>query len=65
MRHKTGFDRNQIQIISLEQSVEKEALVRIIDVFVDMLDLEVFGFKYYNLNKEGRPPFHPSTMMKI
>ena len=65
MRHKTGFDRNQIQIISLEQLVEKEALVRIIDVFVDMLDLEVFGFKYYNLNKEGRPPFHPSTMMKI
>lgn len=65
MRHKTGFDRNQIQIISLEQLVEKEALVRIIDVFVDMLDLEVFGFKYYNLNKEGRPPFHPSTIMKI
>ena len=65
MQHKTGPDRNQIQMISLDQMVEKEALVRIIDAFVDMLDLESFGFTYYKLNREGRPPFHPSTMMKI
>jgi len=65
MRHKTGFDRNQLQMLSLEQMVEKQALVRVIDAFVDMLDMEVFEFKYYSLNKEGRPPFHPSTMMKI
>jgi transposase/IS5 family transposase len=52
-------------MISLEQMVEKESLVRIIDAFVDMLDLEQFGFSYYSLNKEGRPPFHPATMMKI
>ena len=65
MHHKTGSDRNQIQMISLEQMVEKQALVRVIDAFVDMLDMEVFEFKYYKLNKEGRPPFHPSTMMKI
>lgn len=65
MQHKTGPDRNQIQMISLDQMVEKEALVRIIDAFVDMLELESFGFTYYKLNKEGRPPFHPATMMKI
>jgi len=39
--------------------IEKEALERIIDAFVDMLDLETFGFNYYQLNTEGRPPFHP------
>ncbi len=33
MHHKIGFDRNQIQIISIEQLVEKEVLVRIIDAF--------------------------------
>jgi transposase len=65
MHHVTGIDRNQTQIISLEQMVEEESFARVIDAFVDMLDLESFGFTYYKLNKEGRPPFHPSTMMKI
>jgi len=52
-------------MISLEQMVDEESMVRIIDAFVDMLDLEQFGFTYFKLNKEGRPPFHPATMMKI
>ena len=65
MHHKSGIDRNQMQMFSLEDKVEKEALVRVIDAFVDMLDLESLGFSYYKLNKEGRPPFHPATMMKI
>lgn len=52
-------------MISLEQMVEKESLVRIIDAFVDMLNLEQFSFSYFKLNNEGRPPFHPATMMKI
>jgi transposase len=55
----------QLRMISLEQMVEAESLVRIIDAFVDMLDLKQFDFTYFKLNKEGRPPFHPSTMMKI
>ena len=65
MDHKHGQDRNQIRMISLEQMVEPQSLVRVIDAFVDMLDLEQFGFSYFQLNEQGRPPFHPSTMMKI
>lgn len=65
MHHIQGQNRQQIKMISLEQMVEKDSLVRIIDAFVDMMDLEQFGFNYYKLNKEGRPPFHPATMMKI
>lgn len=60
-----GIDRDQIRMISLEQMVEKDSLARVIDAFVDMLDLEAFGFTYFTLNKEGRPPFHPATMIKI
>jgi transposase len=55
----------QLRMISLEQMVDAESLVRIIDAFIDMLDLKQFDFTYFKLNKEGRPPFHPSTMMKI
>ena len=65
MQHRKGQNRNQIRMISLEQMVEKESLVRVIDAFVDMLDIETFGFSYFNLNIEGRPPYHPATMMKI
>ncbi|MCK4562819.1 MAG: IS1182 family transposase, partial [Flavobacteriaceae bacterium] len=40
-------------------------MVRIIDAFVDMLNLEQFDFNYFTLNKEGRPPYHPATLMKL
>lgn len=65
MEHIQGQNRNQLRVFSLEQMLDKEGMVRIIDAFVDMLDLETFGFNYYRLNKQGRPPFHPSTMMKL
>ena len=65
MHHIQGQNREQIKMISLEQMVEKKSMVRIIDSFVDMLELEQFGFSYFKLNKDGRPPFHPGIMMKI
>ena len=65
MVHIQGNNRNQIRMLSLEQMVEPESMVRIIDAFVDMLELEKFDFNYFKLNKEGRPPYHPSTMMKL
>ena len=65
MQHKSGFNRDQIQMFSLGQMVENNSLVRVIDAFIDSLDFSEFGFKYFQLNKEGRPPFHPATMMKI
>jgi len=65
MDHIRGTNRNQIKMISLEQMVERESMVRIIDAFVDMLDMEQFAFNYFTLNKEGRPPYHPATLMKL
>ena len=38
MDHIRGNNRNQIKMVSLEQMVEPESIVRIIDAFVDMLD---------------------------
>jgi transposase len=45
--------------------VHKESIARIIDAFVDALDLGSFGFLYYRLNQQGRPPFHPSDLLKL
>ncbi len=65
MNHIEGIDRNQLQMICLDQLVASESMVRVIDAFVDILDLEDLGFSYFKLNKEGRPPFHPADMLKI
>ena len=65
MDHIQGNNRDQIRMLSLDQMVEPESMVRIIDAFVDMLDLKQFEFSYFKLNKEGRPPFHPATLMKL
>ncbi len=65
MNHIQGTNRNQIRMLSLEQMVEPEAMVRIIDAFIDMLDLEQFDFNYFTLNKQGRPPYHPSSLLKL
>jgi len=52
-------------MLALDDFVAKDSMARVIDAFVDTLDMEKLGFSYFKLNKEGRPPFHPSVMMKI
>jgi transposase len=54
MRHISGINRNQIQLLCLEELVAKESIARVIDAFVDILDLEKFGFSYFQLNKVVR-----------
>jgi len=65
MNYIQGQNRNQIQMFSLEQLVSKDSFVRIIDEFIDSLDLSKFDFKNYNLNKQGRPPYYPSDLLKL
>ena len=65
MEHIIGSHRSQMQFSSLEEMVERDSFVRIIDVFVNALDLSTFGFRYFELSKEGRPPYHPSVLMKL
>ena len=65
MDHIEGSDRLQIRMLCLDQMVEQQAFVRIIDAFVEALDLQQFDFSYFKLNKEGRPPYHPKVLMKL
>jgi transposase len=54
-----------MQIFCLEQCIAPESFVRVIDFFVDAIDLKSFGFKHVTLNQEGRPPFHPAVLLKL
>ncbi len=62
-----GEDRMQQTLLpnSLEDYVTEENPVRVIDVFIDELDLAALGFAGMTPAATGRPAYHPSTLLKI
>jgi transposase len=61
-----GEDRFQATLFPerLDDYVAEDSSVRVIDVFLDDLDLSGLGFKTVP-NETGRPAYHPSTMLKL
>lgn len=66
MKYINGENRNQISIfpISLEISISVDNEVRIIDLFVDSLNLAEMGFKT-RFVENGRPAYHPKDLLKL
>ena len=58
-------NRQQMLMSSLESSVEPDNPVRLIDVFVDQLDLVKLKFQVRELKKEGRPAFESVVFLKL
>jgi transposase len=50
---------------TLEEYVAEENPVRVIDAFVEALDLAKLGFERVEPEATGRPGYHPATMLKI
>ena len=65
MQHKQGENRNQVFMFDLESAVAQDSFVRVVDVFVDSIDLKSFGFAHIDCPEEGRPPYHPAVLMKL
>ena len=61
-----GEDRFQATLFPerLDDYVAEDSPCRVIDVFLDDLDLSGLGFKTES-NDTGRPAYHPSTMLKL
>jgi transposase len=49
----------------LEDYVAEDNPVRVIDFFVDQLDLAQLGFGGVNPKEMGRPAYHPAVMLKV
>ncbi len=49
----------------LEDWVAEDSMVRVIDVFVEALDLVTLGFERAEPSATGRPGYHPATLLKI
>lgn len=66
-QHKRGLARTQTALLppAVEDYVGKHALVRVIDRYVDGLDMAGLGFKKSVPLGEGRPPYAPDDLLKL
>ncbi|MEZ4907964.1 MAG: hypothetical protein R2771_10095 [Saprospiraceae bacterium] len=63
MNYVTGMHRNQSFITTLDSNVDNDSWARIVDLFVDALDLKKLGF-VDELKDEGRPPYSAADLLK-
>lgn len=66
MKYIQGQNRTQTYLfpVSLDDSINQGNEVRIIDVFVDSLNLSEYGFKV-DFEENGRPAYHPGDLLKL
>jgi transposase len=66
-RFVEGEDRRQSLLLpdSLDDYVTEDNPVRVVEAFIDELDLGALGFESVQPAATGRPAYHPSTLLKI
>lgn len=66
MQYIKGTDRTQAVLFpqSLDEIIDEGNEVRIIDLFVESIDLAQFSFQVKS-SSEGRPPYHPKDLLKL
>src|SRR5450759_1652068 len=67
MAHRIGTDRNQLLLLppSLDEFIGEDNPAKVIDVFVDSLDLNKTGFKNSIPVEQGCPPYNPADLLKL
>lgn len=63
MPYVSGFDRDQLMCCSWDAFVDEESITRIIDTFVERLDIKKLGVKTAAI--EGRPSYDPKSLYKL
>src|SRR5713226_9547217 len=66
-RFVEGADRGQSTLLPecLDDWVDEDNPVRVIDAFVEALDLAELGFEGVDPAATGRPAYHPSVLLKL
>lgn len=66
-QHKRGLARTQTALLppAVEDYVGEHALVRVIDLYVNGLDMVALEFKHSVVLDEGRPPYAPDDLLKL
>ena len=66
-RFVVGADRGQSTLLPecLDDWIDESNPVRVIDAFVDALNLGELGFDKVEPAATGRPAYHPSVLLKL
>lgn len=67
MAYISGIDREQVNIVmtSLDQLIDEDNPVRVIDAYVDSLDLKVLEFIEYDGSHKGQAPYRRKDLLKL
>jgi transposase len=65
MPYISGFDRNQSFLFSLDNFIDENNPVRLIDSFVDLLDLDSLGFITFSPSAPGQKPYNRYDLLKL
>lgn len=62
-----GLNRDQTTLFPerLEDWIGEDHLVRVVDLFVEQLDLASLGFLRHAAARTGRPGYHPAVLLKL
>jgi transposase len=62
-----GEDRNQVTLLPecLDDYIAEDNPVRVVDAYVEELDLQELGFEGAEPAVTGRPAYHPAVLLKI
>ena len=65
MEYQQGQDREQLSLYAtcLDDMIPQDNSVRLIDQFVNLLDLSQMGFQI--IASQGRPPYDPADLLKL
>jgi transposase len=66
-RFVEGEDRSQVTLLPecLDDFIAEDNSVRVVDAFVEELDLQELGFEGVEPASTGRPSYHPAVLLKI
>lgn len=67
MGYIEGHNRHQITLLpdSIDDYISDDNAVRVIDEYVEQLDMEKLGFKRSVPSHAGRPPYNPRDLLKL
>ena len=66
-RYIEGQDRQQVTLLPecLDDFITEDNTVRIVDAFINELDLATLGFQGATPASTGRPSYHPAVLLKL
>ena len=59
------IERDQVMLITYDSLIEWNSIARVIDYFVDHLDLNEMGIRDTGSSPEGRPGYPPECLLKL